>query len=59
MPDEYLSILWELWMSKVIEQSHVIKALKLYGYQLSYIGNSGMKVFKKNETIEYKYGATL
>lgn len=55
MPNEYLSNLWILWFDGIIEPSHIIKALEVYGYQLSYVGNGGLKAFKENETFEYKH----
>jgi hypothetical protein len=56
MPDQYLQILWTLWTNNIIEPATVIKALEIYGYSLSYIGNSGLKTFKENETFEFIYG---
>jgi len=55
MPDQYLQILWTLWTNNIIEPATVIKALEIYGYSLSYIGNSGLKTFKENETFEFIY----
>lgn len=56
MPSQYLQVVWELWKSEIIDPSQVIKALNFYDYQLSYIGNSGLKAFKENETFEFKLG---
>lgn len=56
MSNQYLQVIWELWKSEIIDSSQIIKALNLYGYQLSYIGNSGLKAFKENEIFEFKLG---
>ena len=57
MPNQCLPTLWTLWVNNVIEPATVIKALEVYGYSLSYIGNSGLKTFKENETFEFIYDA--
>ena len=55
MPNQYLQTLWTLWVNNIIEPATVIKALEVYGYSLSYMGNSGLKTFKENERFEFKY----
>jgi hypothetical protein len=56
MPNNYLSTLWTLWKNEVLDVSLVIKALEIYGYQLNYLGNGGIKTSKENETYGWEYG---
>jgi TPP-dependent trihydroxycyclohexane-1,2-dione (THcHDO) dehydratase len=53
MPNDFLSTLWELWRSNVIEVAHVVQALSLYGYELSYIGNGGLTASKEREIYKF------
>jgi hypothetical protein len=54
IPNEFLSTLWNLWKHEIISPAQVIKALNLYGYQLDYIGNGGLKASKERETYRYE-----
>jgi len=54
MPEGYLGTLWELWYNKVIEPAHIIKALSLYGYELTALTNGGIVTSSKNTRFEYK-----
>jgi hypothetical protein len=53
MPSEFLSTLWKLWKHEIINPAQVIQALNLYGYQLDYLGNGGLKATRENETYKF------
>ena len=53
MPNEFLSTLWKLWKHEIINPAQVIQALNLYGYQLDYLGNGGLKATRENETYKF------
>lgn len=56
MPHGMISILWHLWISKVIQIDTIIRALALEDYELGSITKEGITVFKENERFEFRYG---
>ena len=56
MSNGYLATLWQMWTDKVIEPSHVIKALAVHGYELGALTNGGIVATTATERFEYKHG---
>jgi len=54
MENGYLATLWQMWSQGIIEPSHIIKALGVYGYKLEALTNGGITASGENVRFEYK-----
>ncbi len=56
IPDNYIQVLWYLWVNNIISIYTVNEALTLEGYEIGSLTKQGITAFKENEKYEFRYG---
>jgi len=54
--NDKLEVLYEMWIQKVIEPSHIISYLKNLDYELISLTLGGISIQSKDQTTKFIYG---